>query len=70
MKRIYHPYTSWEEVRFGMWENVPSADVMTHLARAIEFTGDAERYGSYMLRVIAEWRFSCEHNRTDENINR
>ena len=70
MKRIYHPYTAWEEVRAGMWTNVPSAEVMAHLARAIAFTGDAELYGDAMLRVIADWPLSCEHNLSDENINR
>lgn len=70
MKRIYHPYTRWEEVPAGMWANVPAAEVMAHLERAIAFTGNAEIYGAAMLRVIVEWPLSCEHNLTDENINR
>ena len=70
MKRIYHPYTMWEEVPAGMWANVPANEVTAHLARAIAFTGDAELYGAAMLRVIAEWPYSCEHSLTDENINR
>ena len=37
---------------------------------AIEFTGDAELYGSYMLRVTQEWPNSCEHNLTDRSQNR
>lgn len=37
---------------------------------AVEFTGDASLYGSFMLRVISEWRYSCEHHLTDEGMNR
>lgn len=40
------------------------------LPLAIDFTGDANRYGAAMLRVTVEWPFSCEHNLTDIGQNR
>jgi len=40
------------------------------LSEAIDFTGDAERYGAAMLRVVREWRYSCEHNLSNLSQNR
>lgn len=36
----------------------------TWLRMAIEFTGNAELYGEWMLRVLDEMPVSCEHNLT------
>lgn len=70
MKRIYHHYKKWEEVPAGMWESVPSSEARSLLKKAVEFTGNAKLYGSYMRRVINEWPISCEHNLTDVSQNR
>ena len=51
-----------------MWGTVK--DRKKWLQKAIDFTGDAELYGSYMLRVAREWPYSCEHNLTDLSQNR
>lgn len=70
MKRIFHPYTEWEDWQSGMWRSVYGSEKMEFLRRAIEFTGDAALYGSFMRRVIVEWPVACEHNLTDESQNR
>lgn len=70
MKRIYHHYETWEDYQAGMWRTVSGNEKIDYLRKAIEFTGDAELYGSFMLRVIAEWPFACEHNLTDTTQNR
>lgn len=67
--RIYHPYWVWEEVSFNMW-GAPLSDKSELLRKAIEFTGDHELYGSYMLKVAKEWKYSCEHNLTNKEQNR
>lgn len=51
-----------------MWGTVN--DRKASLKNAIEFTGNHELYGSYMLRVINEWPISCENALTDLSINR
>lgn len=51
-----------------MWGSVKDRDAF--LIKAIEFTGDAELYGHWMLMVIDEWPYSCEHNLTDLSQNR
>lgn len=68
MERIYHPYTTWEEIGANMWGDISDRD--DALVRAIEFTGNHELYGSFMLRVIIEWPISCENALSDMFINR
>jgi hypothetical protein len=65
---IWHPYTSWEEMQFNMWGNVK--DRAQWLQKAIDFTGNHELYGSWMLRVIDAWPTSCEQNLTKLDTNR
>lgn len=68
MKRIYHPYWKWEENNFNMWGK--SSNIEEDIKTAIEFTGDHKKYGSWMMRVVDDWTFSCEHNLTDKSQNR
>jgi len=68
LKRIWRPIETWEEIPAGMWSEVQSR--AEHLARAIEFTGDHERYGRYMMRVVEEWPNSCANALTDYSLNR
>jgi hypothetical protein len=70
MKRVWHPYTKWEDWKAGMWRKVTPTEEAEYLLRAIAFTGDAPLYGSFMLRVVSEWPFSTEHNLTERSINR
>jgi hypothetical protein len=70
VRKVWHPYWDWEDYKAGMWSSVKGKDRATMLRRAIEFTGDAVLYGSFMRRVAAEWPISCEHNLTDSAINR
>lgn len=67
-QRVYHPVCMWEEVASNMWGTVEYRPQF--LARAIEFTGDHELYGSYMMRVVKEWPISCENALTDYSLNR
>lgn len=68
IKQMYHPYWLWEEVKFNMWGDVENHDEL--LQRAIKFTGDTKKYGSYMRKVVREWKYSCEHNLSCVGQNR
>lgn len=68
IERVYHPYWLWEETHTNMWRQVE--DRAEWLQRAIEFTGDARTYGDWMLEVVREWPYSCEHNLTNLTQNR
>lgn len=70
MKRIWHPYNRWEDWKAGMWRKVNPEEEDGFVVKAIQFTGDAELYGSFMFRVTREWPFSCEHNFTERSMNR
>lgn len=70
MKRIYHPYNLWEEYHAGMWNDIETDKEEEMLNKAIRFTGDHELYGSWMLKVIEQWKYSCEHNLSCVSMNR
>lgn len=70
MNRVWHPYTAWECYRNGMWDIVDSKSRSKMLKAAFNFTGDAELYGSWMMRVIKDWPITCEHHLTDTSSNR
>lgn len=69
MQQVYYPYWLWEDYQAGMWRNVFGDERMKLLEKAIKFTGDAKLYGSYMLRVVKSWFYSCSVNFTNPSIN-
>lgn len=52
-----------------MWRTAATEEKQSLLEKAITFTGDHVLYGSFMMRVAKEWKYSCEHNLTDPSIN-
>ena len=70
MNRIYHHYEKWEEVSAGMWDVMPKEREKEMLRSAIDFTGNAKLYGSFMMRVVREWPISCEQALTNPSMNR
>lgn len=69
IKQIYHPYHLWEDYQNGMWNKAEKEIEKELLDVAIEFTGDHKRYGAAMIKVIENWKYTCEHNLTDNSIN-
>ena len=70
MVRIFHPYWLWEEYKAGMWRTESKEYNETNLHNVIEFTGNHILYGEAMIKVVDNWKISCEHNLTDLSINR
>lgn len=70
MTKIWHHFEKWEDYQNGMWRVVSGNERRRYLSRAVEFTGDAKLYGSYMKRVVKEWKTACEHHLTDVGSNR
>ena len=70
IKKIYHHYEKWEEYKYGMWRKVSSEEESQHLKWAIDFTGNADLYGTWMLKVVDDWPISCEQNLSDSSLNR
>jgi len=70
IRQIYHPYTQWEDYLNGMWRMVGKEEENEFLQKAIDFTGNAELYGHWMMQVISTWPVACEHNLTELAQNR
>ncbi|MGB2063568.1 MAG: hypothetical protein ACPHUL_00335 [Marinomonas gallaica] len=68
INRVYHPYWLWEEVKHNMWGTVSNRFEM--LDWAVEFTGNHELYGEWMMKVVTDWRYSCGHNLSNLTQNR
>lgn len=59
-QEIWHPFDQLEEAGSAMWGNVNHRATWLQLAQT--FTGNADLYGEWMLRVVESWPKSCEHN--------
>lgn len=70
MKRIFHSYLVWEDYVAGMWRVASKPERDELLPKAIAFTGDANLYGSFMLKVLDHYPLACEHNLSDRSQNR
>ena len=70
MKRIWHPYTKWECYQHGMWRRVPRDQERELILKAVEFTGNAALYGSWMVKAVSVFKVSCEHHLSDQSLNK
>ena len=70
IKKVWHPYTIWEDYLNGMYKTISGEEKKMLLQKAVEFTGNHDLYGLHMLKVVDLWPKSCEHNLTDLGSNR
>ena len=66
MERIFHPYTLWEDFKNGFYE--PHDESKIHLV--IEMFSSEQKTIENMEYVINNWKYSCEHNLTNQSLNR
>lgn len=72
MNRIYHTWDKWECFRAGFYENSPPG-IMTQEEgeeKYREFLADLKCFEKALKALIVEWKHSCEHYLTNENMNR
>jgi hypothetical protein len=70
IKRIYHPWEKWEDYKAGFYDNVSAKDKQKMINKVIEMFSSHELTEKYMNKVINEWFFSCEHNLTNNGLNK
>jgi hypothetical protein len=70
MKRIYHPYWLWEDYKHGFYENSSGSNKEKHIEKCLELFNSKELTTEFMFRVVNEWKYSCEHNLTNEAMNK
>lgn len=69
-KRVYHPYYLWEDFKCGFYNNCTGKEAKDKIEKAIEMFNNKDLTSEYMHRVINEWVYSCEHNLTNESLNK
>lgn len=70
MKRIFHPYTRWEDATLGMWRHVSGDERIRLLDIAERFMKDTRAFGRAMIRVTREMPYACEVNLSTRSFNR
>lgn len=70
LKRIYHPYWLWEDHKNGFYDNISGEKKKFLLQKSIEMFNNEKLTKEYMNRVILEWTYSCEHNLTNDSLNK
>lgn len=70
MKRIYHPYNLWEDYKYGFYDNCSGSEKQNKIDKAIEMFNSESLTRKYMNKVVDEWKYSCEHNLTNESLNK
>lgn len=70
MNRIYHPFWVWEDHKHGFYNNSSGAEKKKLLELCVEMFNSEELTRKYMLRVVEEWKYSCEHNLSNDSMNK
>ena len=70
MNRVYHPYWMWEDHKAGFYDNISGEQKKEMINKVVELFSDQKLTRKYIMRVIDEWVFSCQHNLSNESLNR
>lgn len=70
MERIYHRYELWECYKSGFFNKISGDKKVGLSKKVIELFTNPEETEIFMRRVISEWKYSCEHNLTNNSLNR
>lgn len=70
--RIYHTWDKWECYPAGFFEVRPPKGITEEQALSLycDLLKDIPEFKRIMLKIISEWVNSCEHNLTNERMNR
>jgi hypothetical protein len=72
MERIYHRWEVWECYKAGFFEEHPPKGLTPEQCQEMykELLTDIYEFKRIMYKVVNEWPISCEHNLTNEKMNR
>lgn len=72
MDRIYHTWDKWECYPSGFFENKPPNGMTDEECeqKYCELLQDIPEFKRVLLILIEQWKNSCEHNLTNERMNR
>lgn len=69
MKRIYHHHNKWEEVKYKMYDNFNHKKKYVLVEMVIDYFNNKKLIEKWMAFVTDNFKFSCEHNFTNPNMN-
>lgn len=70
MERIYHSYEKWECHKAGFFDNSAGETKKKQIQSVIDVFTNPELTKQQMQRVIDEWKYSCEHNLSNDALNK
>lgn len=70
MKRIYHRYEKWEDYKAGFYDNCTGETKKEKEKLVLEMFNSEELTLKFMNRVVDNWVNSCQHNLTNESMNK
>ena len=70
MERIYHPWDKWECYKHNFYGGVLDYQKDNTLELYASLLKNLPQFEEALKVVTTEWKYSCEHNLTNENLNR
>ena len=70
INRIYHPWDLWEDHKNGFYDNISGKNKKDMINKVVEVFTNSELTEKLMTKVVKEWKYSCEHNLTNYQMNR
>ena len=70
MERIYHHYKKWECYKNGFYDTVSAKKKDEIKPMVVRFFNNEKKTREFMLIVIDEWVYSCEHFLSNPSTNK
>lgn len=70
MERIYHPWDKWEDYRNNFHGGVSDYPKDNTLQLYASLLKDTSKFEAALKVILADWKYSCEHNLSNEAMNR
>lgn len=69
MKRIFHSWDKWEDYKHGFYGGLeyPKDNTLELYASLLK---DLTKFEAALKIIVSSWVYSCEHNLSNENMNR
>lgn len=69
MDRIYHRYEKWEDFKHGFYDKIEKSKEPELINKCVELLSSGSRFSEACNMVTMFWKYSCEHNLTNQGMN-
>jgi hypothetical protein len=70
MERIYHEWDKWECYEAGFFSSLIKGNKQELTDLCISLYKNQEDFKFICNSIIKEWKYSCEHNLTNDSLNK